>query len=109
MSDAATHPNPAADPALRPKQLADFARQPQATEALQMAISGVISGAETLDDTLFFGPPGLGKTTLAGIVAAELGSGFRVVAAPSIQRAGDLASVLVSITAGSVLFIDEIH
>lgn len=97
------------DPALRPKSLAEFFGQPKACGLLAMAISGARFRSETVDHILLYGPPGLGKTTLANILATEMGSGFRSVAAPSIQRAGDMASVLVSLSEGDILFIDETH
>lgn len=97
------------DPALRPRCLADFVGQPQACAALSMAVAGARGRGETLDHVLFYGPPGLGKTTLAQIIATEMGGSLRSASAPSIQRAGDIAAALVSLREGDVLFVDEIH
>src|SRR6201994_2353027 len=94
---------------LRPKRLADFVGQQQARENLQIFIDAAKSRSEALDHVLFYGPPGLGKTTLAQIVARELGVNFRSTSGPVIQRAGDLAAILTNLEPRDVLFIDEIH
>src|SRR6195952_3876552 len=94
---------------LRPKRLADFVGQQQARENLSIFIQAARDRAEALDHVLFHGPPGLGKTTLAQIVARELGVGFRATSGPVIQRAGDLAAILTNLQPRDVLFIDEIH
>ena len=98
-----------ADAALRPKSLAEFVGQAAARENLRIFIEAAKARADALDHVLFFGPPGLGKTTLAQIVAKELGVGFRSTSGPVIAKAGDLAALLTNLEDGDVLFIDEIH
>ncbi len=98
-----------ADAALRPKTLSDFVGQEGAKDNLRVFIESAKSRREAMDHTLFFGPPGLGKTTLAQIVARELGVGFRATSGPVIAKAGDLAALLTNLEHGDVLFIDEIH
>lgn len=97
------------DRALRPRTLKDFLGQSSLREDLRIYIDGARARGEALDHVLLYGPPGLGKTTLAEIIASEMGVPFTSLAAPSINRVGDLASVLVSLEPRSVLFIDEIH
>ena len=99
----------ALEASLRPKQLKDFIGQKQARENLTVFIEAAKSRNEPLDHVLFSGPPGLGKTTLAQIVAKELGVGFRATSGPVLARAGDLAALLTNLEARDVLFIDEIH
>jgi holliday junction DNA helicase RuvB len=99
----------AADAPIRPQSLAEFVGQKQLRENLAVFIEAAKSRGEALDHVLFFGPPGLGKTTLAQIVARELGVGFRATSGPVIQRAGDLAALLTSLQPHDLLFIDEIH
>ena len=111
-------PNPALSPdrqpedqdaALRPKTLAEFIGQKAARDNLRVFIQSAKSRGEAMDHVLFHGPPGLGKTTLAQIVARELGVGFRSTSGPVIAKSGDLAALLTNLEAGDVLFIDEIH
>lgn len=97
------------DAALRPKRLDDFVGQQAARENLRVFIAAAKARGEALDHVLFFGPPGLGKTTLAQIVARELGVGFRATSGPVIAKSGDLAALLTNLEDGDVLFIDEIH
>ena len=94
---------------LRPKRLADFVGQQQARENLSIFIDAAKARAEALDHVLFHGPPGLGKTTLAQIVARELGVNFRSTSGPVLAKAGDLAAILTNLEPRDVLFIDEIH
>ena len=104
-----TLPGDAPDVALRPQRLADFVGQPQVRSNLKVFVEASISRSEPLDHVLFYGPPGLGKTTLASIVAKEMGVGFRATSGPVIAKAGDLAAILTNMEAGDVLFIEEIH
>ncbi|MEM6649701.1 MAG: Holliday junction branch migration DNA helicase RuvB [Pseudomonadota bacterium] len=97
------------DAALRPKRLADFTGQPRAKDNLRVFIEAARKRGEAMDHVLFHGPPGLGKTTLAQIVAHELGVGYRSTSGPVITKAGDLAAILTGLEANDVLFIDEIH
>lgn len=94
---------------LRPRYLKEYIGQSQAKENLHIFIEAAKLRGESLDHVLLYGPPGLGKTTLAGIVANELGVNFRVTSGPAIERAGDLAALLTNLQEGDVLFIDEIH
>ncbi len=102
-------PEEAADTSLRPQFLSEFVGQAQARANLQVFIDAAKARQEALDHVLFVGPPGLGKTTLAQIVARELGVGFRSTSGPVIANAGDLAALLTNLEARDVLFIDEIH
>jgi len=97
------------DAALRPKSLDEFVGQKAARENLRVFISAAKTRGEALDHVLFFGPPGLGKTTLAQIIAREMGVGFRATSGPVIAKSGDLAALLTNLEDGDVLFIDEIH
>jgi len=98
-----------AEVSLRPQTLDEFIGQPVICENLHIFVEAARSRGEALDHVLFYGPPGLGKTTLAQIVARELGVGFRATSGPVIARAGDLAAILTNLNARDVLFIDEIH
>ena len=98
-----------ADAALRPKTLDEFIGQQGARENLRIFVNAAKARGEALDHVLFFGPPGLGKTTLAAILAREMGVGFRATSGPVIAKSGDLAALLTNLEDGDVLFIDEIH
>jgi len=94
---------------LRPKRLSEFVGQPKVREQLQLVLESALRRNRPPDHVLLSGPPGLGKTSLAMIIAAELGAAIRVTSGPAIERAGDLAALLTSLSEGEVLFIDEIH
>src|SRR5262249_10199623 len=97
------------DYSLRPRSLTEFIGQQRIKQVLGMSIEAARKRGEALDHTLFSAPPGLGKTSLAHIIARELGVNLRVTAGPAIERAGDLAAIVGDLGEGDVLFIDEIH
>lgn len=97
------------EPSIRPASLADYIGQPTVCEQMNVFIHAARLRGQPLDHTLIFGPPGLGKTTLAGIIAREMGGNLRSTSGPVLERAGDLAAILSNLEAGDVLFIDEIH
>src|SRR5215213_4105494 len=94
---------------LRPQTLDEFVGQPRLKEKLEIVLAAARARGQAADHLLFAGPPGLGKTTLSGIVAEEMGVGLRITSGPALERAGDLAAILTNLDDGDVLFIDEIH
>jgi holliday junction DNA helicase RuvB len=102
-------PDDRVDQALRPRKLSELIGQDQVKENLSILIDAARHRKEPLDHVLFYGPPGLGKTTLAHVLANEMGVNIKITAGPAIERAGDLAAILTNLRAGDILFIDEIH
>jgi Holliday junction DNA helicase RuvB len=99
----------AVETSLRPRRLSEFVGQPTLKEHLEIVLGAAKQREQAVDHLLFAGPPGLGKTSLAGIVAAEMGVGMRITSGPALERSGDLAAILTNLDEGDVLFIDEIH
>ena len=97
------------DRAIRPKKFADYVGQEQVKAQLSIFVQAAVKRGEALDHALIFGPPGLGKTTLANILAGELGVNLRQTSGPVLERTGDLAALLTNLQPRDVLFIDEIH
>src|SRR5437763_13901693 len=97
------------DATLRPRSVDEFVGQERIKEQLGLLVDGARARGDVVDHLLFSGPPGLGKTTLAGIVAHAMGVGFRPTSGPALERAGDLAAILTNLEEGDVLFVDEIH
>jgi holliday junction DNA helicase RuvB len=94
---------------LRPQRLSEFIGQPKVKDSLRIWIDAALARREPLDHTLFFGPPGLGKTTLAELIARELGVNIRTTSGPALEKPGDLVGTLTNLRSGDILFIDEIH
>lgn len=109
VSGAARDEDRGAEGGLRPRRLADYIGQERVKETLTISMDAALKRGEPLDHVLLYGPPGLGKTTLAAIIASEMGANIRETAGPAIERPGDIASMLTSLKAGDALFIDEIH
>src|SRR5688572_4963103 len=107
--DPEPKPDDRVDHALRPQKLTDLIGQDHVKENLAILITAARQRGEALDHVLFYGPPGLGKTTLAHVVANEMGVNIKITAGPVIERAGDLGAILTNLRAGDVLFIDEVH
>src|SRR5215212_1037293 len=108
LDDGATPDGPE-EPGLRPRSLADFVGQAELKEHLGVLLDAARQRGQSADHLLFAGPPGVGKTTLAGVVAHELGVGLRITSGPALTRPGDLAAILTNLDEGDVLFVDEIH
>jgi holliday junction DNA helicase RuvB len=109
LSGAADPVEAAEETGLRPRRLDEFVGQARLREHLEIMLAAARARGQAADHLLFAGPPGLGKTTLSGIVAAELEVGLRITSGPALERAGDLAAILTNLDDGDVLFIDEIH
>jgi len=109
LVNPAPKPDDRADNALRPQLLSDLIGQEQVKENLSILIEAARQREEALDHVLFYGPPGLGKTTLSHVLANEMGVNIKITSGPAVERAGDLAAILTNLRAGDILFIDEIH
>lgn len=94
---------------LRPQSFAEYVGQERLKRNLRLAIDAAKKRGEPLDHVLLYGPPGLGKTTMATVIANEMGTNLRITSGPAIEKAGDLASILTNLSDGDILFIDEIH
>ena len=109
ISDVLTKPDPALEMTLRPSLFSEFTGQEKVKERLEITVAAAKQRGEPIDHLLFSGPPGLGKTTLAHIIAKAMGANLKCTSGPTIEKAGDLAGLLTNLEEGDVLFIDEIH
>ena len=109
LDAAATAPDDAVEVGLRPRRLREFVGQEEVKDHLQIVLEAARQRGQAADHVLLAGPPGLGKTSLAGIIAAELDVHLRVTSGPALSRPGDLAAILTNLDEGDVLFVDEIH
>lgn len=109
IQTTATNEDDRLDGTLRPRKLSDYVGQQKIRERLQISIAAAQKRGEPLDHILFYGPPGLGKTTLAGIIANEMGVHIRVTSGPAIEKPGEMAAILNGLKEGDILFVDEIH
>ena len=109
MTTSFTKDDGDAEVSLRPKRLEDYVGQEKVKDNLRIYMEAAKMRAESLDHVLLYGPPGLGKTTLSNIIAAEMGVNIRITSGPAIEKQGDLAALLTNLAEGDVLFIDEIH
>src|SRR5215469_17919516 len=109
ISDVLTKPDVALEMTLRPSLFADFTGQAKVKERLEITVTAAKQRGEPIDHVLLSGPPGLGKTTLANIIAKAMGANLKSTSGPTIEKAGDLAGLLTNLEPGDVLFIDEIH
>src|SRR5678809_873025 len=109
ISDVLTKPDVALEMTLRPSLFSEFTGQAKVTERLEITVAAAKQRREPIDHVLLSGPPGLGKTTLANILARAMGANLKSTSGPTIEKAGDLAGLLTNLEEGDVLFIDEIH